>query len=270
MDEKFTSFLELFSGRHTIQTFDDRQVDKSLAAVIHFEGRLPAAIAMRLQRMNACGAGIHFCVNETDGNGRKAANVVRIRAVFADLDGAPLDAALEYKPSLIVESSPGKYHCYWHTYDTPVSAFSVVQKNIARALNSDPIVHDLPRVMRVPGFYHNKGTPFMARVHGGSGYVCSYRDLVAWFPPERVKQFSSKRYRLEKKVSGTGDFRGLYGAGYGERNAHVMKRIGGMLKRGCDWAHITAEAYREGMACSPPLGIAEIDAILKSAQRYKV
>ena len=31
-------------------------------------------------------------------------------------------------------------------------------------LGSDPAVHDLPRIMRVPGFVHWKGAPFLSRI----------------------------------------------------------------------------------------------------------
>jgi hypothetical protein len=269
MNENFAEFFERFTGRHTIQTFDDRKGNKKLTSIIHFEGKIPSDIATELKYMNDMGAGIYFCVNETDGKGRKATNVVRIRAVYADMDGAPLDKAMEFNPSLVVESSPGRYHCYWYTNDTPLLAFTTLQKSIIRMLNSDPSVHDLPRVLRVAGFYHNKEAPFLSRVHGGGGDIFTYRDLSAWFPPEKKKQFTAKRYQLDKKTSFTGQFRGSYGAG-DHRNDHVFKRACGMIGRGCDRSYVSSECYKEGASCSPPLDSNEIEAIIKSAERYRV
>jgi hypothetical protein len=195
-------------------------------------------------------------------------NIKKVRAVFADLDGAPLDPTLEYHPSLIVESSPGRYHTYWFTEDTPLNGFTILQKNIIRIFKSDPAVHDLPRVLRVPGFYHMKGKPFLSRVCGGSGEVFNYRELVSYFPPERVPQWSAKRYKLNGGLVATGEFKGSYGAKDGDRNEHVLKIIGGMIKRGCKWDYIVAEAFKDGHACTPPLEDKEINAILKSARKY--
>jgi hypothetical protein len=269
MAENFSQFFDRFLGKKTIQTFDDKKVKKSLVQIFHFDGTIPSDLATELKYMNDCGAGVYICVNETDGKGRRADNIVKVRAAYADLDGAPLSVAMGFDPTLVVESSKGRFHCYWFTEDTPVEAFTVLQKNVIRMLKSDPHVHDLPRVLRVPGFYHNKYDPFLTRVHGGSDRIFKYRELVERFPPETVKQFSAKRYHLDKKTSFSSTFRGTYGAGNGERNDHVIRRIGGMLKRGCDWPYIESEAFKEGYACVPPLEDSEIRAILKSAERWR-
>jgi uncharacterized protein YdaU (DUF1376 family) len=266
----FSDFFNLFPVKKTIQTFDDHKKDKKLTQVIHFDGEISEILSAQLKTMNEKGAGIYLCVNETDGKGRKAENVIRVRAVYADLDGVPLEKTLPFNPTLIVESSAGKYHCYWFTDDTPLEGFTTLQKNIIRTFGSDPAVHDLSRVLRVPGFFHNKEDPFLSKVCGGSGLMFKYRELVEWFPPEKVEQWTAKRYQLDKKVmSAKGEYRGTYGnAGNGERNIYVLNRIGGMIKRGCDWPYIESEAHKEGRACSPPLDDREIGMILKSAQKY--
>ena len=86
----------------------------------------------------------------------------RVRAVFVDLDGAPLAPVLEagLEPHVVVESSPGKFHVYWQVDDCPLDQFERVQRALARRFGGDPSVHDLPRVLRVPGFLHCKGEPF--------------------------------------------------------------------------------------------------------------
>ena len=48
--------------------------------------------------------------------------------------------------------------------DEPLDQFTNIQKRLAMTFNSDPSVHDLPRVMRLPGFYHNKSGPFLSRI----------------------------------------------------------------------------------------------------------
>lgn len=266
--ENHNSYFRLFSGRITIQTFDDRKDKKNVPQIFHIDGDMPDTLSATLSHRNKNGMGIYMTVNETDGKGRKAVNVIKVRSAFADLDGSPREPADKLNPTLIVESSPGRFHCYWFTEDTPLEAFTQLQINIARILKADPVAKDLPRVLRVPGFYHMKEDPFMSRICGGSGLIFTYLALVEMFPPEKVAQFSAKRYKLEKKDIPLKEFKGQYGAGNGERNDHLMRRIGGMIKAKRSWSYIEAEAFKEGMACVPPLEEREILAVLKSARRY--
>jgi hypothetical protein len=268
--EIFTEFFKLFPGRITIQTFDDKKHDKKLARIFHFEGDMPTTMMENLLYMNDHGAGIYFSVNETDGKGRERKNVVKVRAVFADLDGVPLSEPQGYKPTLVVESSKGKYHCYWFTEDTPLDAFTTMQKILVKKFSSDNKCVDLPRVLRVPGFYHHKGEPFMTGVQGGYGMIYPYRELVEMFPPEPVEKWSAKKYHLDTKSEKSDDkpYRGVYGTLEGDRNNHILRHIGGMLKRGKSWDYIENEAMKEAVHCSPPVPESEVQQILKSARRY--
>ncbi len=166
-------FLHLLDsqGVFTCQTFDDDEVrkNKGMARVLH--GTL-AQHWDELAVLNQRGAGIFVMVNQGDGivhpgdkTCRTAKNVVAVRSVFADLDGAPLDPVLKaLPPDIVVESSPGRFHTYWLTNDCPLGEFTQRQKQIALKFSSDPKVCDLPRVMRLPGFFHQKDTPFMTRI----------------------------------------------------------------------------------------------------------
>ena len=116
----------------------------------------------RLGRINDSGAGIFAVVNETDGNGRQARNVTAIRALFIDCDGFEPDA-LHLPPSIVVDSKAGP-HVYWRVDDCPIASFRQAQRRLANHYGSDPAVHDLPRVMRVPGFVHRKAEPFAVRL----------------------------------------------------------------------------------------------------------
>ena len=48
--------------------------------------------------------------------------------------------------------------------DLPLDQFESVQKTLIARFDGDPAVHDLPRVMRLPGFYHHKHEPFLVRI----------------------------------------------------------------------------------------------------------
>lgn len=180
---KALSFLEALdpkAQRFTFQTFDEDKArkDSKLAGTRH--GTLEQHWS-ELKALNARGAGVFVTVNETDFKGREAHNIVRVRSVFVDLDApkrsfADVEKHLEafpLAPSMLVESSPGKWHAYWLVSDWPIppgefeankKAFRAVQEEFISLLGGDAKVKDLPRVLRLPGFVHQKGAPFLTRV----------------------------------------------------------------------------------------------------------
>ena len=170
-------FLKLLDpeGEFTFQTFDDSKNRSSkLAKVLH--GTLDQH-AEQLIEMNKKGGGVFVMVNKGDGvtkapasTCRTSANVVAVRALFADTDGTLLEPILERMPPphILVESSPNKWHVYWKTGDTTLDEFKSRQKAIARALDTDVSVNVLARTLRIPGFYHQKGEPFLVRLFDNS------------------------------------------------------------------------------------------------------
>lgn len=160
------SFLSLLAedGNVTWQYYSDRKSQDGGAAG-HFSENIERALP-KLEKQNNHGLGIFWMVNEGDCLGRSEKNVKRVRSLFVDLDGAPLEPVLEARlePHVVVESSPGRYQVYWLVDDCPLERFSVMQMALARKFESDPSVKDLPRVMRVPGFWHQKKEPFRVRI----------------------------------------------------------------------------------------------------------
>ena len=108
--------------------------------------------------------GVFMTVNHTDLRGRTAANITGVAAYFADFDGTELPRDWPLPPTAIVESSRGRFHTYWRVAGAPLDTFSHVQKHLSVLFDSDPKVHDLPRVMRLPGLVHAKGEPFVSRL----------------------------------------------------------------------------------------------------------
>lgn len=130
---------------------------------------------------NQQGLGIYFMVNEGDKQGRSAVNVKRVTAAFLDLDGAPLDPLLacSLQPAVITESSPNRYQAFWPISDCPLDKFTPLQLALAEKFGGDKAVIDLPRVMRVPGFFHLKKIPFQSRIHKVSDTsTVTYRELI--------------------------------------------------------------------------------------------
>ena len=115
-NQEAAQFLDLIAEDEmiTFQTFDDvkNRKDPKLIRVLH--GTLEQHLSTLID-LNKQGAGIFFTVNTTDLQGREAKNVIKIRALFVDLDGVPLEPVLSapLSPHIIVETSPKRFHAYW-------------------------------------------------------------------------------------------------------------------------------------------------------------
>lgn len=132
---------------------------------------------------NAAGRGIFAVVNESDGTGRKLANITAVRAHFVDLDDVAVSNAMRSSalgwslaPAFEVWSSPGKFHLYWRSERyQPGEHFGDVQRRLRTMFGGDESVVDATRVMRVPGFYHlkNPAAPVMVTLYAGPGYAAA-------------------------------------------------------------------------------------------------
>lgn len=127
----------------------------------NYEGRFKEVLP-QLRQANHKGGGAFVVVNE---GGQKDSDITRVRAVFADTDGAPVKPIIEaLQPHMVVESSPGNYHVYWFVSDFPLDQFKPVQLAIANKFGTDKKICNLSRVMRMPGFFHNKYEPVLSRL----------------------------------------------------------------------------------------------------------
>lgn len=260
-------FLAMLGPRHTFQTFDDGPAkDRALSRVLH--GTL-AQHADTLADLNARGAGVFVMVNAGDGRGRKSDNVQQVRALFVDLDGAPLEPVTlgPLAPNVTVESSPGRYHAYWLTDDCALEAFKPIQQALAARFAADPKVCDLPRVMRVPGFLHRKGEPFRSRlltVPRASAYTMA--QVRAAFPAASVVPIRASRATARD----SGRQRRTLPATIpeGQRNATLFDLACGLVRRGHDAAAVNDRLQRmNAERCQPPLCASEVDTIAANASR---
>jgi len=132
--------------------------EKRLTRVIH--GRFEEVVD-ELIEMNRKGAGVFVCVNRTNGMGLRGKDVDRIRSFFVDDDTDHLRSdQLTLPPSIVVRSKRGN-HFYWLASNgTAKDHFGPAQKALAEKFATDKSVFNLNRVMRMPGFMHNKGDPY--------------------------------------------------------------------------------------------------------------
>ena len=88
------------------------------------------------------------------------------------------------RPHIIVESSPGRAHCYWLVKNVGLDEFEGIQCGLAQKFDGDSAVRILTTCARLPGFFHNKKEPFRTRIE--SYNVADAYDLdevLIHFPP---------------------------------------------------------------------------------------
>lgn len=283
--EQFLQAIDPQADAWTFQTADDHYEKRGyLAKPLH--GPL-SQHAAALERLQAKGAGVFVTINETDGKGRKTENIIRVRAVYADYDVADparFDSLeLPLQPSVIVESSPGKHHVYWLVDDLALKQFQPLQKRIIELLGTDGQVNDLPRPMRLPGFWHQKTSkenpepqPFQTRlVELDTNRLYTAAELLEAFPavpasepPERAQtppRVTDDRYAqaaLERAIGAVASKL------IGERNAELNRQafgLYGLAKAGrLNEAEVTDVLERA--AASTGLAEGEITATLDSAR----
>ncbi|HUN99034.1 MAG TPA: DNA-primase RepB domain-containing protein [Bradyrhizobium sp.] len=175
--EAFLRVLDPTTDEFLYQTADDwkerpRGKNGKLAAIRY--GTLKEHTA-ELCALSARGAAVWVMVNAGGSHPppgknavRNADIVTRIRYHWADFDEEPATncSRLGIKPDIIVQSSPGKYQLYWRVSDVPIKDFEPRQERLNALLGADPQLKDLPRVLRLPGFPHQKkpAAPFMVRM----------------------------------------------------------------------------------------------------------
>ena len=180
--DEATRFLSRFN--YTITTLQYLNRGKPKGCDVYAADQVPLKT---LEKYNKEGRDIFFMVNEGDGElkqgkkyPRSKENVRRLTACFIDADGVPIETLKVFckthdiKPHIVVESSPGKFHFYFLlSTNTEWNSYSKQQwEEIQTALvyldtptaQADAQMVDYSRILRIPGFYHLKGTPFLTRV----------------------------------------------------------------------------------------------------------
>lgn len=268
--------------RATFQTFADNPTAPGHPVILHGPHRVRAG---KLTELNEAGHGVFVMVNHGDLQGRRAENVTRVAAYFVDLDGSPLPHTWPLEPTIIIESSPNRFHAYWRVTDAPLEAFAHTQKHLALLFDGDPAVHDLPRVMRLPGYQHQKGEPFTSRIVTGTGYLYTHAQITYHFAvpePEPVKvrrplppsvqsyidRFTKTRHKPMRDL-GTATERVMH-APEGQRNNtlyRVAAAVAAQVKAG-ELPRSEAETQLEQAGLAVGLEQREVTATIRSAMRH--
>jgi len=248
--------MDAFGKNHSFQTFDDKGKNRRL--IKQFHGTLEQHL-QELWNLNKQGAGVFFTVNQTDLRGRTTANIKGVRAVFIDLDGAPLPEKFDLRPHIVVNTSPDKYHAYWLVHDMPMESFTLYQQALAEKFGADPKVKDLPRVMRIAGFYHHKKKPFPIRIKEMmTAEPYSMQEIKEGLGLKRPQQPKIKNDYKPTMYQGRYSGTLRYGCGQGDRHEQLVKILIAIRMRGESFEYAQKEALAFAAACNPPESTSEV------------
>lgn len=259
------SLVDDVTAPQTWQTFDDGpHKRRELARVLHgsFDKVLPELLALQ-----GHGAGVFLTINQTDLTGRLATNVVALRSLFVDGDGTQLPTSWGCPPSLVVSRAPDRWHAYWLLGEgEPVAGFKEAQLHLAAVYGGDAKVHDLSRVMRVPGFFHLKdpNRPQVYRIQQcDPARVYTISNVVAAHP-----MTAAHAARLEAATESPIPVGDMAPVPDGKRHEALTSMAGSLRRMGRSHEQIRALLHvfnRE--QCRPPEAATEVDRIARDIAR---
>jgi hypothetical protein len=287
--------LVILSGIQTIQVVDDRKRAPEAGGVRPqtFRGSLESAsFRAKIDRLNRAGAGIFFSVNETNEQGRKKSDIVRLRAWFVDCDGIPEDpakralcyrfAALAHPPSAVVETRNG-LHAYWYAaVGEPVSQqrYQMVARGLALSLGGDVAVTHIASVARLPNTLHQKGEAFAVRVvYEDPRRTYSSQTLLDAYPlPASPPASPPQQVTSPQLTPSTGHTpygaavlrnaaNAVRSAAIGQRNQTLNRRafVVAQFSAGAEISEQEAQTELQNAALAVGLSEVEVEATLKSA-----
>lgn len=156
-----------------------------------------------LRGYNEIGYNVYFMVNY---GGTKKDEITRVNAHFMEMDDIPLAEqwekimAFPLPPSVVVYSGGKSYHAYWVIKDANVERFREIQKGLIEYFNSDPVIVNENRIMRLPGFLNcKKGTGRLSEVcYFEPSNVYTQDQLAAVLPEITKKENYNKTKRNQK------------------------------------------------------------------------
>lgn len=149
-------------GERLYFTLNDSERDKNRRAlVIKDADKYNSTIYKR---------GIFWTVNEFKNASNVLENCTKLVSWYADLDNITLqkDDLLynaQILPTMIVKTKGG-YHSYWHCKDATMANYALLNKRLTYCFTKKASVHDVSRILRVPGYLHwkNPAEPFKCEI----------------------------------------------------------------------------------------------------------
>lgn len=188
---KYLELLDPEAEKFLFACFDYRKIKKGRTIYGPFQDSIK-----RLTELNDESYCVYVTVNETKAAKRDFDSIIRARAVWVEDDNVvdkPRDD-FPIKPSMIVESSKGKFHYYWLTSTKKIDEWDAVMATMVNKWGCDNKAKDRARVLRLPGFKHNKdlSNPFETKLVYYSDQRYSWLEIKSVFPPEKKEEKTEK------------------------------------------------------------------------------
>lgn len=194
-------------GNNLFVCFHDQDKQKP---ILTFENISPE----RLEHLNKQGYGVFETINEFFGGRRITENLSRLCAVYADLDISKDEDKMpeikrdEQKEKLITAINsycPATYYIITKNGVQPIwlideastdAATQDIYRRVIEGIikwtkqygNKGDPVKDVVRVLRVPGYYHQKSEPFLVTRREGNGKTYTLDELKRYFWVEPQQQ----------------------------------------------------------------------------------
>jgi len=184
-------FLKHFPGNQIFVSKTDGQgldKNKPTPPPIHYHSEFQGC-SVTLHKQEAVLWGTFFTVNELDraldpGRQRTSKMVTRVRAVWVEDDKKRKSHRTDFPitPNIVVNSSPGKYHYYWLTSTKNFDEWNGVMATLVDEYGCDDNAKDLARILRLPGFNHNKAEPHLVTFEVKREEPYPWVDILRNFP----------------------------------------------------------------------------------------
>jgi len=200
----------------TFQTFYDPKMpsDWNDPYAEHWYGAYDLAADAKLRTKQAQGCGVFMCVNGSTTGGRYQKDTDILRAVFIDSDGAAFPTSWPSPPHAILYRDPTHWHAYWFIDgQTTPDEWRMAQKQLALYFGTDQSLVNTDRVMRIPGYNHQKdlANPMPYQLHHCPETTHRYNlsQLVQQFPltaEKGAELVAWMQSRSGASAQGIGDF----------------------------------------------------------------
>ena len=183
--KKFLKRLDSKAEHFIISAFDDKKKEGSLPKQKYLTA---SEIKSNFGLMNSDNSyGLFVAINEFTGSKRRNNEFKRARAVFCEFDAKGDIPSFPIPPNIVVNSSPGKFHFYWITTTSDLEQWNAVQQTIVEQYGGDKNARDASRVLRLPGFYHNKAKPFFVSYTIDDAIAdYSWEEITEAFKPSKT------------------------------------------------------------------------------------
>ena len=148
-----TALLALFPGGRA----SGGELDKGSTRTRYFDypARIADTLAYTVEESTA-GREVWHCAHLLSKGRRVKENAAPVLTLWGDLDGDEVPNG-SLKPTAVVESSPGRFHCYWRLSEEMGAGLAEdLNKRLARAAGAYRSNFDLTQLLRVPGTADHK------------------------------------------------------------------------------------------------------------------